>query len=418
MKKQIAIGALMMMLLGGVNAWVYSHGGDDHPHPEPSMASVVVPGGIGMTKDSQFRLGIRTTLAQSRLATRTHTVRGRVIPHPRLIADVYPPFAGHIVGGNLPLIGQWVKQGATLALIKQPLGAPERLQSKTDHIKFTDLLTQNKWQQDILRQQLQVEQQEAQLNLLNLERLKKIQAIIPKEDIPMAELNYAKAKAQIRKTQTELKIQQSQAQALQLQLRQNRNLSAKNGPGYPALALTAPIAGIITDTKSIRGLKVDPSQRLFEIINPTAFWVEAQINENDLKLLAHLQRSVITIPAYPDEPLTGRFITLDQKVDESTRTVKAIFEVANPYRHLKTGMFAQVRLESPGMTPQLLIPAAALYEKSGNTWVFVHTRAELFEQRNVRLGEWVGHDVVIQSGIKPGERVVIQGAHQIFASRH
>jgi len=102
-----------------------------------------------------------------------------------------------------------------------------------------------------------------------------------------------------------------------------------------------------------------------------------------------------------------------EELDPSTRTARALVRVANPDRRLRPGMFATVHLLAPGEGPlvtRLVIPAQAVVVDGAERWAFVEVGPRTFERRAVEV-EALGEDeLVVLSGLAPGERLVIQGA--------
>jgi multidrug efflux pump subunit AcrA (membrane-fusion protein) len=60
-----------------------------------------------------------------------------------------------------------------------------------------------------------------------------------------------------------------------------------------------------------------------------------------------------------------------------------------------------------------LVPREAIVDNEGQKIVYVMQSGETFERRNVTVGDEYGSKVTILSGVKPGERVVTQGAYQL-----
>src|SRR5207249_5985399 len=80
---------------------------------------------------------------------------------------------------------------------------------------------------------------------------------------------------------------------------------------------------------------------------------------------------------------------------------------------LSIGMQANVRLDAGPKVPVVLIPRESVLDNEGKKIVYVLLSGEEFERRNVVVGDEYGSMVAIVSGIKPGERVVTQGAYQL-----
>ena len=77
-------------------------------------------------------------------------------------------------------------------------------------------------------------------------------------------------------------------------------------------------------------------------------------------------------------------------------------------------MFVRVIIASGGGSA-VTIPLEALQEQGGDQVVFVAESADSYRRRVVRVGPTLGDQVVIEAGVKPGERVVTRGSYQLLA---
>ncbi len=90
-----------------------------------------------------------------------------------------------------------------------------------------------------------------------------------------------------------------------------------------------------------------------------------------------------------------------------------MFEVDNGSGDLKIGMQANLRLGAGVKASVLLVPKESVLDNEGKKIVYVMLSGEEFERRDVVVGDEYGDKVAIVSGVKPGERVVTQGAYQL-----
>src|SRR4029077_21197106 len=95
------------------------------------------------------------------------------------------------------------------------------------------------------------------------------------------------------------------------------------------------------------------------------------------------------------------------------RAATAVFEVDNAFGNLKIGMQANLRLGLTEKATVVLIPKEAILDNEGKKIVYVLRTGEEFERRDITVGDEYGDKVAIVSGVKPGERVVTQGAYQL-----
>jgi len=100
-------------------------------------------------------------------------------------------------------------------------------------------------------------------------------------------------------------------------------------------------------------------------------------------------------------------------VDEQSRAATAVFAVNNASGDLKLGMQANLRLGVGQKSTMLLVPRDSILDNEGKKIVYVLRTGEEFERRDVVVGDEYGDRVAIVTGVKPGERVVTQGAYQL-----
>ena len=105
----------------------------------------------------------------------------------------------------------------------------------------------------------------------------------------------------------------------------------------------------------------------------------------------------------------GRVIASDASIDPQTGTFKLEADFPNPDSIVIAGQFARVRIVIDDRKNALLIPQRALSELQGNFRVFVVNADDTVTMRAVETGPQVGQLTVINSGLKAGEEVAIEG---------
>jgi RND family efflux transporter MFP subunit len=197
---------------------------------------------------------------------------------------------------------------------------------------------------------------------------------------------------------------------------------ANLGPGKNVGAVTtvvAPITGIVTERAANAGLNVDTTAKLFTVVDLSTVWVIADLYEKDFSRVRVGTSAGITAKAFPDAAWRGKVSYIDPQVNPDTRTAKVRVEVANPKQELRLGMFADVTIEIEGGGRAVLIPHSAVQHVGDRTVVYVAdpTQDGRFTEREVRVGDRSGHNVVVLSGLQPGENVVSDGSFAVRAER-
>jgi len=175
-------------------------------------------------------------------------------------------------------------------------------------------------------------------------------------------------------------------------------------------SVKAPQSGVILDFQIAPGEVLWTDQEVMTIANLGRVWVIASVYERDLGRVKTGQTAEISFVTFPDRTFSGRITQVAQRLDPETRTAKVRVEVENRDKQLRLEMFGAVRLptQDPRVVPA--IPETALQQVDGKNAVFVQTKAQEFQRREVELGHKADGWVEVTHGLKPGERVVTQGS--------
>jgi membrane fusion protein (multidrug efflux system) len=113
-------------------------------------------------------------------------------------------------------------------------------------------------------------------------------------------------------------------------------------------------------------------------------------------------------------PLPGRLLFSDITVDQSTGMITLRAEIPNPDKLLLPGMFARGRLEQAVDRAAILVPVrGVMHGADGSASVLVVDGSEKVESRAVQLGGLQGDQWVVTSGVKAGDRVIVEGLQKI-----
>jgi len=108
-------------------------------------------------------------------------------------------------------------------------------------------------------------------------------------------------------------------------------------------------------------------------------------------------------------PRKGRVDFVDNKLDPTTGTVRCRAVIDNPDRTLGPGFFARLRLPGSGKYSALLLPDRALGSDQSQKFVYVVNAEQKVEFRLVSVGPMIDGLRVVKSGLKPEERVIVEG---------
>jgi membrane fusion protein (multidrug efflux system) len=105
----------------------------------------------------------------------------------------------------------------------------------------------------------------------------------------------------------------------------------------------------------------------------------------------------------------GSFLAADRQIDAKTGTIRISATFPNPDRTLRPGQYGRVRAETKVRTNVLLVPQRAVAELQGSYQVHVVGPDSKVSTRTVTVGDRVGSRWIIEKGLAPGDRVVVEG---------
>ena len=112
-------------------------------------------------------------------------------------------------------------------------------------------------------------------------------------------------------------------------------------------------------------------------------------------------------------PEKGKFVFIDRAVDSKTGTLRVRAQFANGQQLLRPGMFARIKVDLGVRPDSILVPERAVAELQGKNFVWVVSTDNKTTQRPVKVGETIGENVLITEGLKPGERIVVEGVQKV-----
>jgi RND family efflux transporter MFP subunit len=190
-------------------------------------------------------------------------------------------------------------------------------------------------------------------------------------------------------------------------------LGARPGAGN-AVTVTAPIAGEVHTRPVSVGQVVAAGQPLCTIVDTASVWVESDVFERDLFRVREGQRVSIAAGAVPGRLFEGVIGSVENEVDPQTRAVHVRTILPNPGGLLKPNMFVRVIISSEEGSA-VVVPLEAVQDRSGAELLFVEDAPGRYRRRAVTLGPALGDRVVIETGLRPGERVVTRGSYQLLS---
>ncbi|MBI4350706.1 MAG: efflux RND transporter periplasmic adaptor subunit [Elusimicrobia bacterium] len=187
-------------------------------------------------------------------------------------------------------------------------------------------------------------------------------------------------------------------------------LAVIKAPSGAETRVTAPHKGIVTAMHAAEGEQVNEMTFLFTLTDIDPLWGVLDIPERSLALVKPGQKAGIKTAAYPDAVFNGTIVSLSPEIDQLSRTVKARVSIENPAGLLKFGMFIDASVRTGGYFQGVAVRADAVQNGPDGAFVFVKTGETAFVPKQVVTGREKDGVVEIKKGLKPGEKVVVEGA--------
>lgn len=173
--------------------------------------------------------------------------------------------------------------------------------------------------------------------------------------------------------------------------------------------LTAPIAGTVVTQNAVRGQGVAPGQELFEVVDTSRVWVFANLPIEQARKFKEGETGTITPKG--GEAVTAPLTYIAPIADETTRTIRVRFEVANQRGQLKPREYVDVTLTLSG-SPTVAIQVSAVTTVDKVRGVFIE-RASAYAFVPIEVGREGGGWVEVRKGVKEDDRVVTEGVFDL-----
>jgi membrane fusion protein, multidrug efflux system len=258
----------------------------------------------------------------------------------------------------------------------------------------------------------EVESRKAQLwtAKANLDRIKPLaeQNAVSKSDLDNAIGNYQAAEAGMAEAKARL-------QKAELDL------------GYTTIK--SPVTGISGQSLMREGAYVaagGPSAKLTYVAKLDPMWVDFSISQNEsAKMRSDISKGLMTRPKNNAYSMTlelsdgsvyqqtGKLNFADPSLSRETGTYLVRGEISNPKGVLRPGMFVKAIVKGLERPNAIQIPQKAVQQTPNGHVVYVASDKGVAELRPVVVGEWIGQDWIINSGLHSGDRVIVEGFQRL-----
>ena len=188
--------------------------------------------------------------------------------------------------------------------------------------------------------------------------------------------------------------------------------------------IRAPIDGRIGRTAFTVGNLVNPASGvLATIVSQDPIYVLFPVSVRDLETIREARRKEggglakidirLRLSNGQDYPHPGTWNFTDPQVEQQTDSLIMRATMPNPERTLVDGQFVTAVIRERKEEPRLVIPQAALQVDQSGYYALVVTDQHKVEQRRIQTGPNLGTDVVVTSGVREGDKVIVDGIQKV-----
>ncbi|MBC9934103.1 efflux RND transporter periplasmic adaptor subunit [Chitinophaga qingshengii] len=295
---------------------------------------------------------------------------------PNNYAEIAPPFAGRVVKSYVRL-GERVSAGAPLFAISSPdFYAAQKAWFQASQLCQQAVLAQRR-QQDLHRH-----------------------GVGAARDLEEANTNLAVQRQELENAAAALKVFNVNPQHQML--------------GEP-LIVRAPIAGEVISNKLVTGQFIKADDGPVAVVAQLAqVWIAGLVKEKDLRFMHEGDAVNMQVAALPDTTFSGTVFHVGRTIDETTRAADVLMLCNNPEHQLKPGMYASVHFKD---APEkvLTVPAKAVLQENNYSYVLAAIKPGTYVRRKIVTGETTEQQVVVRSGLQPGDKIIGEGAFYLSA---
>lgn len=175
--------------------------------------------------------------------------------------------------------------------------------------------------------------------------------------------------------------------------------------------ITAPVGGVVGLIAAQVGDQVGPSTEITRIEDRSSLIVDFRVPERVAALIRPGDAIEARPLSDPARALTGRITAIDNRVDETSRSLRVQADIANADDSLRSGMAFRIALEFTGATHPAVDPLAIQWGSEGAfVWI---VRAGKAQRLPIRILQRNAADVLVEADLQPGDVVVTEGVQAL-----
>lgn len=257
------------------------------------------------------------------------------------------------------------------------------------------LIEATQQQNALIQAQNAVAKANANLNYIrkNYERMKNLYdaEAISKNDFDNAELSYQVAKADVNSAQA---------------------ICSNAQDAVNDTEVSSEIKGTVADCNLKSGQMVEAGTPLMTVQDLSSIYLVVNVNQDDINKIALGQKVNVFVDAFFDKTFNGTVEIMNPVANSANRSFEVKIIVENPDSLLKPGMFAKAQIEFAAPKMAITVPQSAVSGKDGLNYVFIADDNKA-EKRNVVLGDTIGQEVEVKSGLVENQKLIISNVNKL-----
>jgi Cu(I)/Ag(I) efflux system membrane fusion protein len=183
---------------------------------------------------------------------------------------------------------------------------------------------------------------------------------------------------------------------------------ARRGTPLEYLPVRAPVSGYVIEKAIVAGSPVAMGQRVYRIAPLDRVWIDAEVYEAEVGLVAPGERAEVTLPYLPGQRYEARVAYVYPRLEGDRRTARVRLEIPNPELALRPAMYADVFLHR-SLGVRLSVPESAVLRAGDRDFVFLDLGEGRLRPQRVVVGRSADGRLEILSGLEEGQPVVVAG---------
>jgi len=179
--------------------------------------------------------------------------------------------------------------------------------------------------------------------------------------------------------------------------------------------IKAPISGIIDEIYLKEGELASPGRQVINLINLKKMEADADISEKYLPFIHAGDSVLLSFPAYPELHIKTKITRTGNEINSINRTFKTGVDFLNIKNNIKPNMIAELSL-ADYIGKNISVPSLIVKKDTKGDYLFTaEEKNGIYYTKKVyvKTSYLIGNKIIIEEGLKPGDKVIIEGFNLI-----